>query len=258
VPDPRPPLLVAQLSDPHIGGDWGDGDPAAKLAAAVASVRRLRPRPDVVIVTGDLADHGADHEYELARELLEPLGAPTYVLPGNHDDRSALRRCFGLQGAAGEPVQYVVDLDGLRILMLDSTIPGEDAGAFDEPRLDWLEARLAEASDRPTLLAMHHPPLLTGLPAFDRVALAGADRSAMRAVVDRHPQVLGLVAGHVHRTITTGLAHTTVLTIPSTYVQGRLDFLTRDLLLADEPAGFGVHALLDGQLVSHIQPVDAG
>jgi 3',5'-cyclic AMP phosphodiesterase CpdA len=180
------------------------------------------------------------------------------VLPGNHDDRSALRRCFGLQGAAGEPVQYVVDLDGLRILMLDSTIPGEDAGAFDEPRLDWLEARLAEASDRPTLLAMHHPPLLTGLPAFDRVALAGADRSAMRAVVDRHPQVLGLVAGHVHRTITTGLAHTTVLTVPSTYVQGRLDFLTRDLLLADEPAGFGVHALLDGQLVSHIQPVDAG
>jgi 3',5'-cyclic-AMP phosphodiesterase len=250
-----PPFLLVQLSDPHIGGEWADGDPVRGLAAAVESVRALRPRPDAVLVSGDLADHAADAEYERARELLVPLEAPLYVLPGNHDDRSALRRHFGISGAGDEPVRYSVDLGPLRLVVLDTTRPGEDPGALDAEQLAWLDAQLAAAPETPALLAMHHPPLLTGIPAWDEIGLAAADRRALAAVVSRHPQVRRLVGGHVHRAITAELGGRVVLSVPSTYVQARLNFETQKLELAAEPAGFGVHAVLDGELVSHVQPV---
>src|SRR5579859_655811 len=99
------PFLLAQLSDPHIGAAWAGGDPVAGLAAAVESIRSMRQQPDAVLLSGDLADSAADAEYEKVRALLQPLRAPLYVLPGNHDDRHALRRHFGVPGAAGDPVQ---------------------------------------------------------------------------------------------------------------------------------------------------------
>src|SRR5919202_4998520 len=147
------PLLLAHLSDPHIGGDWADADSVAGLAAAVASLRALQQRPDAVVVSGDLADHATDSEYEQVRELLAPLEAPLYVLPGNHDDRRALRRHFGVPGADGEPVQYAPDLGPLRLVVLDSKRAGEERGELDADRLAWLEAALAAAPDTPTLLA---------------------------------------------------------------------------------------------------------
>jgi 3',5'-cyclic AMP phosphodiesterase CpdA len=249
------PFLVVQISDFHVGADWADADPVAELAAAVAAVRALVPEPDAVIASGDLADHAATAEYERVAELLAPLGAPVHVLPGNHDDRAALRRGFGLAGAGAEPVHYAVDLGPLRLVMLDSMIPGQDAGALDDDQLAWLDDVLSAAPAQPTLLAMHHPPLLTGVPAWDAIGLAGTSRRALGAVVERHPQVRRIVAGHVHRTITGALAGRSVLTVPSTYVQGRLDFGAHELALAREPAGFAVHAVLDGEVTSHIQPI---
>jgi Icc protein len=251
------PFVLAQLSDPHIGADWADtdADPAAGLAAAVDSVRSMRPHPDAVLVSGDLADHATDAEYEQVLELLAPLQAPVYVLPGNHDDRRALHRHFGVPGAGGEPVQYSADLGPLRLVVLDTTRPGEDPGALDAERLGWLDAELATSPELPTLLAMHHPPLATGVPAWDELGLPATDRRALGEVVDRHRQVRRLVAGHMHRTMTAELAGRVVLTVPSTYVQARLDFSAQGSELADEPAGFAIHAILDGELVSHIQPV---
>jgi 3',5'-cyclic-AMP phosphodiesterase len=93
------PFLLVQLSDPHIGATWADGDPVAGLRAAVEAVRRLPDDPDAVLMSGDLADNAADGEYDVVRELLAQLGAPAYVLPGNHDDRATLRRHFDLPGA---------------------------------------------------------------------------------------------------------------------------------------------------------------
>ena len=249
------PFLLAQLSDPHIGAEWTDGDPVARLAAAVSSVRALRPQPDAVLVSGDLADNAADAEYEQVCELLAPLLAPLYVLPGNHDDRRALHRHFGVPGADGEPVQYAVDLGPLRLVVLDTTRPGEDSGALDAERLAWLDDELAATPEVPTLIAMHHPPLSTGVPAWDELGLPVADRWALAEVVERHRQVRRLAGGHVHRTITAELAGRAVLTVPSTYVQARLDFRAEEFELAAEPAGFAVHAVLDGELISHIQPV---
>jgi 3',5'-cyclic-AMP phosphodiesterase len=243
------PAVVVQLSDPHVGAEWDGRDPAAALRAAVERAAALEP--DAVLVTGDLAEHALDAEYELARELLAPIAAPLHVLPGNHDDRAALRRHFGLPGAGGEPVLYAADAGPLRIVVLDSTRPGEDHGELDGERLAWLDATLA-AADGPTLLALHHAPLRTGMPAIDAVGLPKRDRAALAAVVARHPQVLRIVAGHVHRPVAGELGGRPVLAAPSTYMQLKLDLRAEEIELADEPAGFALHALAGGALASHV------
>ena len=251
----RPSFLLAQLSDPHIGGTWAGEGSVAGLAAAVESVRKIRPQPDAVLVTGDLADHAGDGEYDQLRELLAPLEAPFYVLPGNHDDRRALSRHFDVPGSDGEPVQYSVDLGPLRLVLLDTTIPGDDAGALGPERLDWLDSELAAAPEQLTLVATHHPPLLTGVAVWDAMGLAPSDRHGLGAVIERHPQVRRLVCGHFHRAITAELAGRTVLAVPSTYAQFRLGFTPDGIELSTEPASFVLHAVMDGELISHFQPV---
>ena len=251
------PFLIVQLSDPHIGATWTANDPVAGLEAAIEAVLALGSSPDAVLVTGDLADHAADKEYEQIAEMLHRIAAPSYVLPGNHDDRDALHRHFGVPGAGGEPVRYDVDLGPLRLVVLDSTIPGEDPGALDGGQLGWLGETLAAAPDAPTVVAMHHPPFLLGIAPWDAIALRATDRERLGEVLARHPQVMRVVAGHVHRAITTELGGRPVMSAPSTYVQGLLDFEATELALSDDPPGFAVHALVDGRLVSHIQPVRA-
>jgi 3',5'-cyclic-AMP phosphodiesterase len=249
------PFLLVQLSDPHVGASWVGRDPVAGLRAAVQSVLRLPDRPDAVLMSGDLAEHGADAEYEIVRDLLSQLGAPVHVLPGNHDDRDTLRRHFDLPGAAGAPVQYAVDLGPLRLVVLDSTRPGEDWGELDASRLGWLDAELAGAPDHATLIALHHPPASTGNAAWDEIGLRVPDRLALGEVLERHPHVRRVLAGHVHRPMTSEIAGRAVFAVPSTYAATRLKFNSGEIELAAEPPGFAVHALLDGELASHVQPV---
>jgi 3',5'-cyclic-AMP phosphodiesterase len=249
------PFLLVQLSDPHIGADWGGGDPVAMLEAAVAAVRAVEPNPDAVLVSGDLADHGTDAEYEQVRQLLAPLGTPLYVLAGNHDDRSALRRHFGVPGTGSEFVQYATELGPLRLVVLDSIRPGEEPGELDADRLAWLAATLAAAPNAPTLLALHHPPLATGIPGYDKAGLPAAERHALADIVEAHPQVRRIVAGHAHRIMSAELGGRSVLAVPATYVQGRLEFGVEEVEISTEPAGFAVHTFVDGELVSHVQPV---
>jgi len=254
------PFLVAQLTDPHIGGEWGFGDPAARLTAAVESIRGLNHMPDAVLITGDVTNSGADVDYAVARELLAPLCSPLYVAAGNHDDRAGLRRHFdvpgdGLTTGTHAPIKYSVHLGPLRLLVLDTTRPGEDAGLLDADQLAWLDAELCGAPAIPTLVAMHHPPLAVGIADWDAIGLPAADRDALGAVIARHPQVRRLVAGHVHRTIASDLGGRAVLAVPSTYVQAKLDLGTDRIQLIDEPPGFAVHVLVDGELISHVQTV---
>jgi 3',5'-cyclic-AMP phosphodiesterase len=251
------PFLLVQLSDPHIGASWGDGDPLERFAAAIDAVRVFEQSPDAVLVSGDLAEHAADVEYEQVRALLQRIDAPAYVLPGNHDDRDALHRHFDVPGAGGRPVQYAADLGPLRMVILDSTCPGEARGELDHERLGWLDQTLAAAPSTPTVVAMHHPPLAVGIPAWDAIGLAASARQALGELLPRHPQVHRVVAGHVHRAIAAELGGCAVLSVPSTYVQGLLDFNATELELSADPPGFAVHALVDGRLVSHIQPVRA-
>jgi hypothetical protein len=102
---------------------------------------------------------------------------------------------------------------------------------------------------------MHHPPLLTGSRPWDEIGLSSADRAALAEVVARNPQVRRIAAGHVHRTITAELGGSAVLTAPSTYAQARLDLSADEIAFGDEPPAFAVHALVDGDLTSYVQPV---
>ena len=249
------PFLLVQLSDPHIGATWADADPVAGLTAAVEAVRQLPDAPDAVLISGDLADHAADDEYATVRELLARIGAPVYALPGNHDDRDTLRRHFEIPGTPGTPVQYAVQLGPLRLVVLDSQRPGEGSGELDSGRLAWLEAELSAEPDQMTIVALHHPPVTTGIELWDRMGLPAADRRALADVLRRHRHVRRIVAGHVHRTLAGDLAGTAVLAIPSTYVQARLSFDAQAIELVAEPRGFAVHAVRDGELASHVQPV---
>jgi 3',5'-cyclic-AMP phosphodiesterase len=249
-------FTLVQLSDPHIGAEWAPGDPVAGLSAAVASVAELHPGADAVLVSGDLAEHAAHAEYELLRELLAPLAAPLLVLPGNHDDRGALRSHFDLPGPGSEPIRYAQDLGALRLVALDTTIPGEPSGRLDADQLEWLDTELGAAPTAPTVVAMHHPPLPSGLPAFDAIGIPAEHREAFARVVARHEQVKRIVAGHVHRVIIGEVGGRSALVAPSTYVQARLDFVTESIQLDDEPAGFAVHVLSDGAVLSHIQPIE--
>jgi 3',5'-cyclic-AMP phosphodiesterase len=249
------PFVLAHLSDPHIGADWGDCDPVERLQTAVESVCALRPAPDAILITGDLADSAADREYERLKELLAPLAAPVYVLPGNHDDRAALARHFGGPGSGGEPVQYVAELGPLRLVVLDTSRPGHDGGRVEPDQLAWLDRELASVPGTPTVLAMHHPPLVTGVPALDAIAIPAEDRWGLAAVLREHAQVQRVLAGHVHRAIAGEIGGRAVLTIPSTYVQLKLDFTSEDLHTTAEAPAIAVHVLIDGGLISHVQTV---
>lgn len=254
---PEAPFLLAQLSDPHVGAeDSGPGGAAEALAAAVDAVGALEPAPGAVLVSGDLVTDGTPAEYARVRELLAPLTMPVHVLAGNHDAGDALRDAFELPGGPGADVRYVAQCGPLRLVVVDSTVPGREEGAFGEDRRKWLASQLAAEPDAPTVVAMHHPPLLSGIRPFDAIGLPEADRLDLARLLARQPQVLRIVCGHLHRTIVGGLAGCEVLVCPSTWLQARLDLSDPgDLVLRREPPGFAVHLLLGGELTSHVQPV---
>jgi 3',5'-cyclic AMP phosphodiesterase CpdA len=253
--DDRAPFLLLQISDPHIGATWDGADPDECLLRAVEAILSLPDRPDALLVSGDLTDNGAPEEYRQVRELLAPLDLQPHVLPGNHDLRGPLRESFGLPGKGEEPVSYAVDLGPLRLVCLDSTIPGAEGGSLDGGRTRWLDATLAEDTTTPTVVALHHPPLRTEIPTFERIGLAPQSCEALAEVLSRHPQVVRIVAGHVHRSIVAELAGRAVVTIPSTYLQAALDFTAPKLQMRADPPGFAVHALRDGSLATHLQRI---
>jgi 3',5'-cyclic-AMP phosphodiesterase len=249
------PFLLLQISDTHIGANWDGVDPDESLLRAVEAILSLPDRPDALLVSGDLTDNGAPDEYQRVRELLAPLDLVPHVLPGNHDLRAPLREAFGLSGAGEEPLSHTVDLGPLRLICLDSTIPGAEGGSLDGGRIEWLDAVLAEDPGKPTVVALHHPPLRTEIPTFERIGLEPESCDALAEVIGRNPQVLRIVAGHVHRSIVAELAGRAVVTVPSTYLQSALDFTSPKLAMRPDPPGFAVHALREGSLATHLQRI---
>jgi 3',5'-cyclic AMP phosphodiesterase CpdA len=251
--------MLIQISDPHIGSE-----PAAegRLAAAVERIRSLPQVPDAVVVTGDLTEHGDPAEYVRVRELLAPLPAPVHVLNGNHDDRAALRAAFALPGDPGDPIAgsvLVGDVEGvrrgrgaLRLVLADTTIPGRGEGRLDVPALATL---LAQDVQTPTIVALHHPPVLVGVPVMDELGMAAADRIALGDLLRGLPHVRAVIAGHVHRTLLSRVGGCPVVALNSTHLQARLDFAAREFDMVREAPMLAVHVLVDGELVSHLQPI---
>ncbi|HEX4033906.1 MAG TPA: metallophosphoesterase [Solirubrobacteraceae bacterium] len=246
--------VLIQLGDLHIGADWVERDPLETLSATVDAILRLSARPGAVLALGDLAEHGSDVEYEAAFAELTRLGAPIYVAMGNHDDRERLRLCFGLEVADDAPLRYVTDIGPVRLVVLDTTVPGMEAGNLDGESLTWLDCELSDYPQTTTLLALHHPPLLTGSAAFDRIALTADSRCALARVLERHPQVRRILGAHLHRPLLTEFASRPLLVAPSTYVQFPLDLNAVKLVAGEEPPGFVMHSVnADGSLISTFQ-----
>ena len=255
-------MLLAQITDLHAGQmlelDGGTIDTLEAVSRAVAHLNAFLPRPDVVMVTGDLvAKERLKHYRDLAAGLAR-LEMPFYVIPGNHDDRGLMREVFGDAGclpAGGEFLHYTVEEFELRLIALDTHDPGKGSGLLCGARLDWLERRLAEAPSRPTLIAMHHPPFETGLVDFDEIGLAG--REAFGEIVSRHGQIQAIACGHVHRDIATSWRGVLVAVTPGTGYQHalRLDEIRNFVAAAEPPAARLFRWRRDAGLVSHISYV---
>ena len=259
-------VLLAQITDCHIvepGDLMSDRvDTAAMLRAAVADVTAMTPRPDVVLATGDLVNDGRPAQYEHLGEILADLTMPVYPIPGNHDVRDGIRKLFPdvvppvmPADSASDWVDYVVDEHPIRLVGLDTTIPGEPGGRLEPEQLVWLDEQLAREPDRPTLIFQHHPPFATGIDWMDRVGLENGRQEA--DVVARHPQVELLTCGHVHRAVHTRFGGTTASCWPSTCVQIALALDGTPYGLVDEPPGYALHRW-DAQegVASHFSYVD--
>jgi 3',5'-cyclic-AMP phosphodiesterase len=238
--------ILAQLSDLHLLVDGDDRGAARALATAVDAVLDLRPAPDAVIVSGDLGERGGPEEYALARELLAPLPMPVHVLAGNHDDREALGAAFGT------PARYTATVGDLTLVACDTSLPGRMEGSLD---VAWLERQLDATQGQPVVVAMHHPPLVTGISVLDDIGLPADQRAALGELLARHPHVRRVVAGHVHRAAFAVLGGCGVVTAPSTNLQARLEIGARVFDFRTEPPGFLLHVELAGELVSHVQPL---
>lgn len=249
---------LVHLSDPHIvrpGRLLGDHvDTAAALARAVEAIGRLTQAPDAVLLSGDLVDAGDAQEYAHLRRLLAPLAAPVYLMPGNHDDRDVLRASFpdhAYLGAHG-PVDYSVDVAGLRLHALDSVVPRAPHGALADAQLERLARALDASPMQPAIVALHHPPFDSGIAFMDAMALrVGTD--ALAALVRRHAQVERVLCGHVHRSIQQRWAGTIAMTAPSTAHQIHLDLRPGGAeAYTLEPGAFLLHAWEPGgPVVSH-------
>lgn len=255
-------MLICQISDLHIKTpgklSYGVVDTSDMLARCVEHIRALKQKPDIIIATGDLTDFGRPEEYAYLRELLAPFeqqGIPLFMIPGNHDHRENMIAAFPGHRYLTQSlpfIQYVIEDLPVRIVALDTVIPGQSGGELCATRLAWLEQKLSEAPDRPTLILMHHPPFKTFIGHMDAIGLANAE--ALKAIVKQHPQVERILCGHLHRPIQVRWAGTLASTAPSPAHQVVLD-LSDDApsQFVMEPPAYQLHKWHpDTGLVSHI------
>ncbi|MEQ1708240.1 MAG: metallophosphoesterase [Terricaulis sp.] len=206
-------FVLAQISDTHIRAD-DDGVAGKQLRRALAQARDYRA--DAIVLTGDLANDARAEEYAALAETLADPPAPLYLMPGNHDDRARLRATFPSHSYLPRTghLSFVAEAFPVRIVALDQTAPGETHGLVTAEGAHWLDAALSAAPEKPTILALHHPPFPTHDILFDRIGLRRTDLFA--EVIAHHRQVVRIVCGHHHRVVVGQVAHAPVVVAPST------------------------------------------
>lgn len=233
-------ITIAHVSDLHLDG----GERAAERAERVLSFLRTLPGPvDVVLVTGDVADHGKPDEYEEARRLLD-LPYEVLVLPGNHDVRSAFSTGL-LDGPHSEAeINRSVCVGGAHFLLCDSTIPGEDAGLLSDGTIRWLdEALTRDGGDLPAFVCFHHPPVDLYTPHVDRIRQFGEERLA--GVLARHPRVAAVLCGHAHVAAVTSFAGLPLCVGPGVVSTVRMPLEGGPVVDLDLPPAIAFHVLDD-------------
>jgi 3',5'-cyclic AMP phosphodiesterase CpdA len=257
-------ILIAQISDLHVKPSrmfaYRHVDTGAALTRCIAALNRFVPRPDLVVISGDLVDTPLQQEYDHLVRLLDPLAIPFAAVPGNHDDRALMRAALTDVGYAqpSGPLNSVRAVGDIDVVMLDSTVPGAHHGELDAATLTWLDATLRASSTRPALVFLHHPPFATGIAHMDAIGLRNA--GDLGVILRRHARARLVAAGHVHRaTLTTfaGVA-ATICPAPSHAVALDLDARLPPSFNLEPPA-FHLHAWRPGEgfgtLVTHWVPI---
>jgi len=252
-------MILIQLTDLHVRPR---GLAAMRICEtnllterALRAVRDFRPRPDALLITGDLTNNGQIAEYQnLAEMLARLIDVPVYVIPGNHDERTHFRNALGhLPGVTSDAefVQYAVENLPVRLVMLDTLIPGQIDGELCPRRMDWLDRTLAAQPDKPTIIAMHHPSFVCGIGSMDSIILR--DPAGFEAVVRKHRQVQRIICGHHHRTIIGNVAQAIAMTGPGAAQVVDFELFTDSPgMWVLEPPAFLVHVCLDdSSIVSH-------
>jgi 3',5'-cyclic AMP phosphodiesterase CpdA len=255
-------VLIAHLSDPHLRPPGqlyqNTVDSNAMFLAAIRHLASLDPQPDLVILSGDLVDKGTAAEYAVAAEMLALIRQPVLMIPGNHDDRERFRVCFGHNTCVANegPLHFAVgDQGALRILGLDITVPGAHHGDMDDAACLWLEERLAEEPDRPTIIMMHQPPFESGIPFIDAYCCRQGARIA--DIVARYPAVERILCGHIHRFMQLRFGGTMLVTAPSTTtaIALRLNDNAEPASFVEPPAMLLHHWRPQLGLVTHHVPI---
>jgi len=251
--------LLVQITDTHIVERgkllYDKADTARHLAETVAEINAMRPQPDAVLITGDLVERPGPVTYSHFKDLVEPFKRPVYLMPGNHDDPQGMYDFFcdtPMFPAPAPHFQYAIDDFPLRILMLNSHFDNSELPYFGPRRLAWLEQALA-ASDKPTLIAIHHPPIRTGIGFIDMVGAQWYED--LSTVIKRHPQVVKIICGHGHTDLNgmlNGVPVQMVGSIAHQLIAGRVEDVAPSFdNLRVAPM---LHHWMDGHLVSGYYP----
>ena len=245
-------MRIAHLSDLHLARGPLAVPPAAALADALARALALEPRPDCLVITGDLADTGHPDEYAALRDILRKCPVPVHLLPGNHDDPGALIARFGDTPFLGNGVSpsYTVEYPEATLVVASSWVEGSPAGLLGPDQLGWIDRALGARPAVAAFVCLHHPPVPVGIPFLDGMILD--DAAALADVLRGHPHVVRVLAGHVHRDASALFAGTLMTTAPSTFRQAALRM--HDAAppgYVAEPAGFLLHVLDGGTCVTH-------
>ncbi len=259
-------MLIAQITDCHIGFDRDNPqeDNVLRLGAVLNHLNTGPNRPDFLIMTGDLAAYGEAGNYSRLVQLLAACPFPVRLMVGNWDRREGLQAAFPENAEPGGFVQFEVALPGLRLIALDTTEPGRHGGAFCDERAAWLSALLDGDPETPVLLAMHHPPVETGIEWLDSGASESWIARFAGAIAGR-PQVRAIIAGHMHRPIYTTFCGIPLIVCPSSAPHVTLDLSAIDPerpdgrpLVSAEPAGYALHRWDGAKLTSHFGTVPIG
>lgn len=259
-----PDRVLLHLSDTHLraaGSQLFDRvDSAARLERALEAIEASGVQPDALVFTGDLADFGERDAYIAVRELVEPfaarLGAPVLWVMGNHDDRAQMRTHLFDEPAGADPqhpIDRVDELDGLRIVTLDSSVPGHHHGELTDAQLEWLASVLATPAPLGTILAMHHPPVPSVLPLAASVELR--DQSRLASVL-RGSDVRAIIAGHLHYSTFASFAGIPVSVASATCYTQDLTVPVGGTRPQDGAQSFNLVHVYDETIVHSVVPVD--
>lgn len=257
-------MLIAQMTDIHIGfapDERPEELNSIRFRATLARILDGPNRPDLMVVSGDLTDHGDIESFEKTAALLAQCPFPVWPMVGNHDTREALLHAFPQVRPDDGFVQYAVERDGLRILFLDTLETGRHGGAFCDARGAWLAAQLDAAPETPTLIFMHHPPVVSGIEWMDP---APDEDWVLRfgAVVEGRAQVVAIHCGHLHRPLATTFRGIPLGVTPSVAPLVAMDLRPIDEdhpdgrdLITTEPPTYALHRWDGGSLVTHYERV---